>query len=132
MNLPQNKLPSNFKFGLFFSFIFIAVSLYFFLDGFEIGTIIFLMLSLILLIVSFVKPKILLPFNKAWMHFGLFLGSIVNPIIFGLIFFGLFSSFAIIMRLFGRDHLNLKFQKKETHWADSDENSLPSSFNKQF
>ena len=132
MNSSQIKLPSNFKFGLFFSFIFFAACVYFFLDGIVFVSIIFLVLSLIFLLVSFVKPKILLPLNKAWMRLGLFLGSIVNPIIFGLIFFGLFFPFAITMRLFGRDHLHLKCKKKESHWVDPDENSLSSSFKKQY
>ena len=52
------------------------------------------------------------------MKFGVLLGTIVSPIIMGIIFFGIFTPIAIIMRLSGRDELRLRLKKKKTHWIN--------------
>ena len=42
----------------------------------------------------------------------------ISPIIMGIIFFIVVTPIGIIMRLFKKDLLNLKFNKKETYWID--------------
>ena len=88
--------------------------------------------SLILLVLSVVKAEILLPLNKLWMRFGLFLGMIVSPIVLGAIFFGLFMPIAFLMRFTGRDELRLKFYKKPSHWIVRREPIKSESFKNQF
>ena len=68
---------------------------------------------MITFIIAYLNPNILLPFNKLWMRFGVLLGMIISPIIMGLIFFGLFTPYSIVIRMMGRDELHLKFDSKK-------------------
>ena len=113
MKLSQVKLPSNRKFGFFFSTIFLLASLYSYYIDSEFMVYILGLLCGILLITTITNPKVLLPLNKLWMKFGILLGMIVSPILMGIIFFGIFTPIAMIMRLLGRDELRLRFKKKK-------------------
>ena len=47
------------------------------------------------------------------------MGKIVSPIIMGIIFFLVVTPIGLLMRLFGKDVLNLKLNKKEsTYWIE--------------
>jgi hypothetical protein len=126
-------LPSNKKFGSFFTVIFLLVGMYsFYLD---ISFIAYLSLSIsaCFLIISLTKSKLLYPLNKAWMSLGFLLGKIINPIIMGLIFFGIFTPISLFFKVFGRDELALKLKKKKSYWKDKQlELSQSHSFNNQF
>jgi len=110
------KLPSNQKFGFFFSIIFFMASIYLFFIENIILTFLLASLGIIFLIITLIKPDTLLPLNNLWMKFGLLLSIIISPIVLGLIFFGLITPISLITRLFGRDELNLKLKKKNTYW----------------
>ncbi|MDC3089274.1 SxtJ family membrane protein, partial [Alphaproteobacteria bacterium] len=92
----------------------------------------FTIVALMFLVITLINSDILLPLNKLWMRFGLLLGMIVSPIILGLIFFGLFTPIAILMRVNGRDEMRLKFAKKASHWISRSEPVNSASFKKQF
>ena len=79
--LRELKLPSNRKFGLTFSFIFIIFSLYFFLTSNFYLSYLFVFFSIIFLFFGIIFPNYLSKLNKAWMMLGLLLGKIVNPIV---------------------------------------------------
>ena len=134
MNLQfsEIELPSNKKFGFFFTFIFAVASAYFYNSTSASWALTFGLASLTFLIVSTVKSEILLPLNKLWMQFGHLLGIIVSPIILGVIFFGIFTPIAFIMRLSGRDELRLKLSKKPSHWISRNEPIKSESFKQQF
>jgi len=66
------------------------------------------------------------------MRFGILLGRIVSPIVLGIIFFGLFTPIAILMRLIGRDELRLKYTQRQTHWIPRSESIKAESFKHQF
>lgn len=118
MKLSEVKLPSNRKFGFFFSTIFLLASLYSYYKGSEIMVYVLSTLCITFLVITIINAKILLPLNKLWMKFGVLLGMIISPIIMGIIFFGIFTPIAIIMRLSGRDELRLRFKKQKTHWIN--------------
>ena len=66
---------------------------------------------------AFLKPIIFKPLNKAWIKFGEILGSIIAPIIMALVYFIVLTPISLIVRLFGKDLLGLKFLKKQdTYW----------------
>ena len=115
MKFSEIELPSNRKFGFFFTFVFVVAATYFYNSVNVIWTYVFIAAALIFLLVTLVKSDALLPLNKLWMRFGLLLGMIVSPIVLGIIFFGLFTPIAFVMRLSGRDELRLKFLKKPSH-----------------
>ena len=132
MKLSETKLPSNKKFGFFFTFVFAVASAYFYNSSSESLSYAFGLTSLLFLIISAVKAEILLPLNKLWMHFGHLLGMIVSPIVLGLIFFGLFTPIAILMRVSGRDELRLKLTQKASYWITRSEPIKSGSFKQQF
>jgi hypothetical protein len=132
MKLSEVKLPSNRKFGFFFSTIFLLASLYSYYIDSEIMVYILSPLCGTFLVITIMNPKILLPLNKLWMKFGFLLGMIVSPIIIGIIFFGIFTPIAMIMRLIGRDELRLRLKKKKTHWINRITLTKIGSFKKQF
>ena len=113
MQLAEIELPSNRKFGFFFTSVFAAAAAYFYYVA-NIGwAYVFGGASWIFLLITLLKSDTLLPLNKLWMRFGLVLGMIVSPIVFGIIFFGLFTPVAMLMRFRGRDELRLKFSRKK-------------------
>ena len=131
--LNELKLPSNKKFGLFFSFIFIFFSSYFFLKSNFILTYIFLVISFIFLFLGLFFPKYLSLLNKGWMILGLILSKIINPLVLGIIYFGLFTPIGLFRKLIGKDELNLKSEDVKTYWKKRDIiNIKQSSFKDQF
>jgi hypothetical protein len=88
--------------------------------------------ALVFLMITLLKSDLLLPLNKLWMKFGLLLGMIVSPIVLGIIFFGLFTPIAMLMRLSGRDELKVKFSQKPSHWISRNEPIKSESFKHQF
>tara|TARA_B100000700_G_C14699903_1_gene694003 strand:- start:167 stop:562 length:396 start_codon:yes stop_codon:yes gene_type:complete len=113
----KNKTGSNKNFGLFFGFIFIIIAFWPLLGG---GGIRFwsLSLSLIFFLLALLKPESLKILNYAWISFGNLLGRIVSPIVMGLIFFIVITPIGLIMRIFKKDLLNMKFSNQKSYWID--------------
>ena len=123
MEKEQIKISSNRSFGIVFFIFFLAVSLWPLINGENIR-LSFLTISIIFLILGIVNSKILTPLNKLWFKFGLFLGKIVSPIVMGIIFFFIVTPTGIIMRIIGKDILNLKRNNLNTYWIEkTNENS---------
>ena len=116
MKFSEIELPSNRKFGFFFIFVFAVAAAYFYYSANVSWAYVFIAAALIFLLITLINSHALLPLNKLWMRFGLLLGLIVSPIVLGIIFFGLFTPIAMLMRLSGRDELRLKLTKKASHW----------------
>ena len=126
------ELPSNRKFGLFFTLIFLIAAIYFYLYDHEILSYIFGLLVVTFLVISIYNPKVLAPLNIIWMRFGFLIGKIISPIVMGVIFFGIFTPLAIIMRLFGRDELNLRYKKNDSDWVKRKQGLQVTLFKNQF
>ena len=132
MNISEIELPSNRKFGFFFTFVFAMLAAYFHYSANLSWAYVFVATALIFLLVTLIKSDALLPLNKLWMRFGFLLGMIVSPVVLGIIFFGLFTPIAMLMRLSGRDELRLNFTKKASHWISRGELIKSESFKLQF
>ena len=132
MHDSEFKLPSNRSFGYFFTIVFLIASVY----SYYVNSIFWLFtlspVCISLLIITILKAEILLPFNKFWFRFGLILGIVFSPIIIGVIFFGIITPISILMRVFGRDELNIKFLKKSSYWIKRDSLIQKDFFNNQF
>jgi len=126
------ELPSNQKFGFFFTFVFATVAAFTYYSENITWVYAFVSVSLTFLTITLIRSDLLLPLNKSWMLFGLLLGIIVSPIVLGLIFFGLFTPIATLMRLSGRDELKLKFSEKTSHWTLRNEPIKSETFKNQF
>ena len=115
--MDEVKLSSNRSFGVVFFIVFLLIGLYPILKGNDLR-IWSLIISFIFLSLGLINSRILKPLNRLWFKFGLLLGKFISPIIMGIIFFIVVTPIGIIMRLFKKDLLNLKFNKKETYWID--------------
>lgn len=132
MNTYSHELPSNRNFGYFFTFVFVIVAAYFYYAANIVWTYVFVAAASIFLLITLIKSDVLLPLNKLWMRFGFLLGIIVSPIVLGIIFFGLFTPIAMLMRISRRDELRLKFTRKASHWILRNEPIKSESFKQQF
>ena len=111
------KISSNRSLGIVFFIVFLLIALYPLTYSEEIrvwsATI-----SLIFLVLGFFNSKILTPLNKLWFKFGIFLGKIVSPIIMGIIFFLVVTPIGLLMRLLGKDLINLKYNNNKSYWIE--------------
>ena len=123
------KISSNRSFGIVFFVVFLLIALHPLTYGGEIR-IWSVILSLIFLILGLLNSKILAPLNKIWFKFGIFLGKILSPLIMGIIFFLVVTPIGLVMRLLGKDLLNLKYDKKKSYWIEK--NSPKSKMKNQF
>ena len=123
------KLPSNKNFGIVFSVVFLIISLWPLLSQNDVR-IWSLVISGIFLILGLINSKLLLPLNKIWFKFGLMLGNFIAPIVMGIVYFMVVTPTGLIMRLLGKDLLNLKKNNKDTYWIEKDNsnNDLKNQF----
>ena len=111
------KIGSNRSFGIVFFIVFLLIALYPLTYSSEIRTW-SVIISLIFLVLGLLNSKILAPLNKLWSKFGMFLGKIISPLIMGIIFFLVVTPISLIMRLLGKDPLNLKYNNKNSYWIE--------------
>lgn len=116
MNPSDLILPSNRKFGVFFATVFALIGSYLLTEEKHTAGYIICGLGGLFLLVTLINDRLLLPLNKAWMQLGLLLGMIVSPLVLGVIFFFLFTPISIIMKISGRDELQLKIKNKASYW----------------
>ncbi len=122
-------MSSNRSFGLLFFIVFLIIGLWPLKNGLELNYI-FIGISIIFLILGLMNSKILTPLNKIWVKFGEFLGRIIAPIVMAIIYFFILTPISLILRIFGKDLLNLKFSKEKSYWAKREKNI--GSMDKQF
>ena len=123
------KVSSNKSFGIVFSIFFLLISVYLLLNNDPIYYW-SLFVSFIFLVLGLMNSKILSPLNLLWFKFGLLLGKIVSPVVMGIIFFLVVTPISIILKIFGKDVLNLKFNNNKTYWIVKD--GPKSNMKKQF
>ena len=129
----SHTLPSNRKFGLVLGIFLFAAGIYAALYLNILGTIIFISLATLFVILALVAPAWLALLNKLWFQLGLLLGRVVNPIILGVIFFIFITPVAIITKLFGRDELLINKRTTSTYWLERKPiGPKPESFKNQF
>tara|TARA_Y100001958_G_C20932124_1_gene342015 strand:+ start:289 stop:672 length:384 start_codon:yes stop_codon:yes gene_type:complete len=111
------EISSNRSFGIVFFVVFLLIALYPLIYNGDIR-LWSLIISFIFLILGLLNSKVLTPFNKIWFKFGILLGKIVSPIILGIIFFFVVTPTGLIMRILGKDLLNLKFNANKSYWIE--------------
>jgi len=117
------EISSNRNFGIVFFIVFFLIAVYPLINDGNIR-VWSLIISIIFLILGLINSKLLLPLNKLWFKFGLLLGSVISPIVMGIIFFLVVTPIALILRAIGKDVLNLKKNNNKTYWIEkSDQKS---------
>ncbi len=86
------------------------------------------------LVLAFVAPRVLQPFNVAWLAFGDVVHTIVNPLIMGVLFFGTVVPIGLLMRLLGKRPLALERDPDaKTYWIErTPPGPEPESLRQQF
>lgn len=83
-------------------------------------------------LVSLIRSSLLAPANRAWMKIGFLLNKVISPLVMGLLFFVVLTPVALVMRLNGKDILDLKRNRDcASYWIDRDK-GIPSSMKDQF
>ena len=123
------KLPTNRNFGIVFFLVFLIVGIWPLLNQGNIR-LWAITISGIFLALGLINSKLLSPLNKLWFKFGMFLGNFIAPIVMGIVFFLVVTPTGLIMRLLGKDLLNLKKNNKNSYWIEKDNsnNSLKNQF----
>ena len=125
----KNK-TNNKSFGILFFIIFLILGLYPTLKG-NSPNIYFIFISIPFIILGLIDSKILTPLNNAWIKLGEILGMIIAPIVMAIIYFFILTPISIVVRIFGKDLLSIKFNKQvNTYWINRKKNI--SSMKKQF
>ncbi|MBR57238.1 MAG: hypothetical protein CMH54_04185 [Myxococcales bacterium] len=71
----------------------------------------------VFLLFALVRPQLLARPARAWLAFGEVLGSIVTGILLTVFFFSLFTAVSLLRRLFDKDSMGLKWErKKDSYW----------------
>ena len=113
------NLPTNKNFGLVFSLVFLIISLWPLISQNEIRYWA-LILSVIFLMLGLLNSTILLPLNKMWIRFGIFLGNIISPIMMAIIYFFVVTPTGFVLRALKKDVL-IKKNNKETYWVKKED-----------
>ena len=111
------KIGTNKSFGIVFFLFFLIVSLFplFKNENIRVWS---LIIAIIFLILGLLNSKFLTPLNKIWFKFGILLGNFVSPIVMSIVFFVIVTPTSIIMRVLGKNLLNLKKGNKKTYWVE--------------
>ena len=115
----NNYNPGSIKsFGIVFFIVFVIIAFYPLLNN-ENVKIWSLIVSIFFLLLGITKHPILIPLNLAWFKFGLFLGKFISPIIMGIVYFAVVFPTFLLLKLFKKNYLNIKYeQNKSSYWEN--------------
>ena len=125
----KTKKNSGKSFGILFFIIFFIIGIWPLINS-ENLRLWSIALSFLFLISSLINASFLNPLNKIWIKFGEILGLIVAPFVMFLIFFIIITPISFLLRLFGKDLLNLNKNKEKTYWIEKKQ--IKSSMKNQF
>lgn len=112
------KGSSDRSFGIVFAVVFVAIACWPLLHGGALRTWA-LIVAVGFALAAFLRPSILAPLNRRWTRFGLLLHRIVNPLVMAILFFGVITPAALVMRLLGKDPLRRRLDAKaESYWIE--------------
>ena len=117
------------SFGILFFIVFLLISFWPLINSQSIR-IWPLPIALIFLLLGLLKSKILIPLNNVWIKLGEILGLIIAPLVMCIIYFIIVTPIGLLMRMLGKDLLNLKFNSKKSYWIEKD--SIKSKMKNQF
>ena len=119
---------NNITFGILFFLFFLIIGLYplKFDEAIRVWSVV---LSLVLLIITIIKPNLFTFLNKLWIKFGILLGKIISPIVMGLVFFFVVTPIGMLVRILRKDVMGLK-RGATSYWINREDKVQ--SMKKQF
>ena len=111
----MKKNENNKSFGILFFIVFLIIGAW---PVIESGSVRIwaMVISSIFLILGILNSKLLTPLKKGWIKLGELLGKIISPFVMGIIYFFVITPIGILMRLAGKDLLNMKYNKNKSYW----------------
>ena len=121
------------KFGIILGIILLIIAGFLFWKEKEPFQI-FLTIGIALFLTAITIPVILKPVYWIWMIFATILGWIMTRVILSLLFYIIFTPIGLIPRFFGKQFLELKWDKsKESYWNfRTNEHLKKENYEKQF
>ena len=108
---------SNRSFGLLFFLVFMILGLWPLKNSGNLNYY-FIGISVVFLFLGIINSKLLSPFNKTWIKLGEILGLIIAPIVMFMVYFIFLTPISLIVRMFGKDLLNINFNKRlDSYWV---------------
>lgn len=129
----ETKRSSDRSFGIVFFVLFLAIAAYLWWIN-SSAAIYVAAVGVAFGVIALVAPRILAPLNWVWTQFGLLLHRLISPIIITLLFLVAVTPIGLLMRLFGKRPLNLKYDPKaESYWIErKPAGPAPGTLNRQF
>ena len=129
----KNEISDLRNFGFIIGIILLIISGFFFWkekESFQI----FLAIGIFLFLIAIFIPRVLKPFFWIWMIFAIILGWFMTRLILSLLFYVVFTSIGLTLRLFGKQFLELRWDKsKESYWNfRTNEHLKKENYEKQF
>ena len=111
----MQKKANNRSFGILVCIVFLLIALWPLISSNSIRYWA-LILSITFLILGAINSKLLSPLKVYWIKLGEILGKIIAPLVMSLVFFIILTPIGLILRIFGKDLLKLKKNKKNSYW----------------
>ena len=112
----MHKKSSNRSFGILFFLVFLGFGLWPLTKEMS-PNIYLIIISVVFLVLGLLNSKLLSPLNEIWIKFGEILGRIIAPLIMALVYFLILTPISLLVRVFGKDLLGLKYLKqKNSYW----------------
>ena len=114
----QERSASDRSFGLVFAALFLLISLaplrtHHSVRQWPLVT------AVVLVLVSALRAHWLHPFNQVWTKLGVLMGHVATPIVTALLFFLVVTPTAFLLRLLGKDLLQLtSVSKADSYWIE--------------
>ena len=112
----MHKKSSNRSFGILFFLVFLGFGLWPITKEMS-PNIYLIIISAIFLILGLLNSKLLSPLNNLWIKFGEMLGKIIAPIVMAVVYFLILTPISLLVRLFGKDLIEMKFNNNiKSYW----------------
>ncbi len=110
------KVGSERGFGVVFAVVFGVIALWPLLNGEPIRNWA-AAVGAVFLLLALAYPPSLRPLNLLWFRLGMVMYKVVNPVVMALLYFTTVVPTGVLMRLFGKDPMNLKFDPAaKSYW----------------
>ena len=112
----MHKKASNRSFGILFFLVFLGFGLWPLTKEMS-PNIYLIIISVIFLILGLLNSKLLSPLNNLWIKFGEILGKVIAPIVMAVVYFLILTPISLLVRLFGKDLIEMKFNNNvKSYW----------------
>jgi hypothetical protein len=112
----KTNKKNNIFFGILFFIFFLIIGLYPLISNGPIR-IWSVILSLVFLIITIIRPNLFTYLNRLWIKFGILLGKIISPIIMGVVFFFVVTPVGILVKILKKDVMRLK-RGETSYWIN--------------